>query len=51
MDRNSGKPWSETDLNDLLNAVRRGESIEAIASFLMRSEEEVAEKIRALASV
>ena len=48
MDLNTGKPWSEMDLFDLLNSLSRGSSIEDTADFLCRSPREVAEKAREL---
>lgn len=49
-DINTGKPWSEMDLADLANAHARGDSVEAIATFLCRTESEVRKKIAELAS-
>jgi hypothetical protein len=45
---NEGKPWSEMDLVDLRNALAHGRSVEDIADFLCRSEQEVREKIAEL---
>ena len=45
---NDGKPWSEMDLADLRNAIAFGRSVEDIADFLCRSENEVREKIAEL---
>lgn len=45
---NEGNPWSEMDLFDLKNSHSRGNTIEEIAEFLCRSEQEVREKIAEL---
>jgi hypothetical protein len=45
---NEGKDWSEMDLTDLKNALAFGRSLEDIADFLCRSEQEVREKIAEL---
>ena len=47
-DLNTGKPWSEMDLFDLANSVRRGDPIVEIAGFLCRSRREVCDKIAEL---
>ena len=48
MDINSGQPWSEMDLSDLKDCLRRGDSVAEIANFLCRDEEEVRAKIEEL---
>jgi hypothetical protein len=45
---NEGQPWSEMDLVDLKNSLAFGRSVEDIADFLCRSEQEVREKIAEL---
>jgi hypothetical protein len=45
---NEGKDWSEMDLVDLRNSLAYGRSLEDIADFLCRSEDEVREKIAEL---
>ena len=47
-DINSGKAWSEMDIRDLQNAIRRGETAEEIATFLCRDIDEVQAKITEL---
>jgi len=47
-DLNTGKEWSEIDLFDLANSVRRKNPIEEIAMFLCRSRREVRDKIAEL---
>ena len=47
-DINSGKAWSEMDIRDLQNAIRRGETTEEIATFLCRDIDEVQAKITEL---
>ena len=44
--QNVGAPWSPEDTKDLVSAVKKGFTIEAIAAFLYRSgaEDEVAQK-------
>jgi hypothetical protein len=44
----SGTPWTERDLRDLREAVRRGETAEEIATFLCRDVDEVLAKIAEL---
>lgn len=44
-DLNVGKPWSEMDVADLRSAIGQGDSARLIASFLMRTEEEVRAKV------
>jgi hypothetical protein len=39
---NAGMPWSRTDDEDLRMEIARGASLEEVASFLCRSEDEVA---------
>jgi hypothetical protein len=46
-DRNEGKPWSEMDLKDL-DDFKGIMTIEELASYLMRSVEEVEAKIAEL---
>jgi hypothetical protein len=41
MDINSGQPWSEMSIADLEQALRIGEPIEQIATFLCRDVDEV----------
>ena len=45
MRRPDEKPWSEIELFDLRNAIRRGETIEEVAAFLGR-EDSVDEVVR-----
>lgn len=45
---NVGNPWSRMDVADLVGAVAHGDTIEQIAAFLMRAEEEVVAKAREL---
>jgi hypothetical protein len=45
---NAGKSWSEMDLFDPRNGIRRGDSLADLAQFLMRSEAEVQAKMREL---
>jgi hypothetical protein len=45
MDANSGKPWSEMDLEDLEHSLYFGDPVAATASFLCRDEDEVREKM------
>ena len=40
-DVNAGKPWSQTDDDDLRLEVSTGETIERAATFLCRSSDEV----------
>jgi hypothetical protein len=47
-DINSGAPWSEQDIRDLRDAVQRGETAAAIATFLCRDVDEVLAKIAEL---
>jgi hypothetical protein len=46
----AGAPWSETDDRDLRAALEHGSFPREIAKFLMRTEDEVSERIRFLAS-
>jgi hypothetical protein len=48
MDANSGKPWSEMDLEDLEHSLYFGDTVAATASFLCRDEDEVREKMKEL---
>jgi hypothetical protein len=48
MDVNSGMEWSAMDIADLENCLRTGTPLPEIASFLMRDEEEVRQKIEEL---
>ena len=41
---NNGKPWSEMDVADLTNCIRRNEPIGRVAAFLCRTKGEVREK-------
>jgi hypothetical protein len=50
MDVNSGMEWSVMDIADLENYLRTGTPLPEIASFLMRDEEEVRQKIEELQS-
>lgn len=45
---NSGKAWSELDIRDLQDALRRGYSIEDIATFLCRYADAVRAKVAEL---
>ena len=45
---NSGKPWSEMDLDDLTNCLMLREPVEQIADFLCRDIEEVEAKVAEL---
>ena len=45
---NSGKAWSELDIRDLQDALRRGYAIEDIATFLCRDADEVRAKVAEL---
>src|SRR4051812_1526685 len=47
-DLNTGTPWSEVDLRDLVSSIRVGDSVEETATFLCRSRREVREKIAEL---
>lgn len=40
-DRNSGKVWSETEVEELRDYARDGATVEEIAEYLMRSQEEI----------
>jgi hypothetical protein len=51
MDANSGKPWSEMDLEDLEHSLYFGDPVAATASFLCRDEDEVREKMKELGLV
>jgi len=48
MDANSGKPWSEMDLEDLRHSLDYGNTFADAANFLCRDEDEVRQKSRAL---
>jgi hypothetical protein len=45
---NSGKEWSDTDIEDLITALDHGLSVETTADFLCRDEDEVREKMKEL---
>lgn len=45
-DLNSGKPWSQMDLNDLRDYAKGGP--DWLATYLMRDREEVREKLEGL---
>jgi hypothetical protein len=47
-DLNAGKEWSKIDLLDLRHCAGRGDSVGEIATFLMRTEAEVREKMQEL---
>jgi hypothetical protein len=47
---NSGKPWSELDLQDLRYCLAAGDPVEDIADFLCRSVDEVLAKTVEIAS-
>jgi hypothetical protein len=47
-DLNSGKEWSEMDLQDLRELLQDGMPVEEIAAFLMRDVEEVEQFIQLL---
>jgi len=47
-DINDGKPWSDTDDDDLRSEVAAGESVERAATFLCRTSDEVAIRAAAL---
>jgi hypothetical protein len=42
---NEGEPWSDLAVEDLREAIARGDTMAEIAVFLQRSEKEVREKI------
>jgi hypothetical protein len=46
---NSGKEWSEMDLEDLQSHLAHGVSLTETADFLCRDEDEVREKMQELA--
>ena len=48
MDVNSGKSWSEMDLEDLRHSIDYGDTFAQAASFLCRDEDEVRQKARQL---
>ena len=45
---NSGKDWSETDIEDLITALDHGLTVETTAEFLCRDAAEVREKMKEL---
>jgi hypothetical protein len=45
---NSGKEWSEMDVEDLQSHLARGATVAATADFLCRDEDEVREKMKEL---
>jgi hypothetical protein len=45
---NSGKDWSETDIEDLITALDQGLTVATTADFLCRDEAEVREKMKEL---
>ena len=51
MDVNSGKSWSEMDLEDLRHSIDYGDTFAQAASFLCRDEDEVRQKARQLGLV
>ena len=51
MDANSGKSWSEMDLEDLRHSLDYGDTLAETASFLCRDEDEVSEKMEELGLV
>jgi hypothetical protein len=48
MDANTGEPWSEIDISDLMNEIARGRTMAETASFLCRDEDEVRQKAKEL---
>ena len=51
MDANSGKPWSEMDLEDLRHSLDYGNTFADAASMLCRDEDEVRKKVQELGLV
>ena len=51
MDVNSGKSWSEMDLEDLRHSIDYGDTFAQAASFLCRDEDEVRQKAKELGLV
>jgi hypothetical protein len=49
-DLNTGKEWSKKDLFSLRNRIEHGRTVTHIATFLMRTETEVREKVPSLGS-
>jgi hypothetical protein len=47
-DLNSGKPWTEMAIDDLITSLASGETIERTAFHLCRSRKEVEDKAREL---
>jgi hypothetical protein len=47
-DLNSGKDWSKKELFSLRNRIEHGRSVAHVATFLMRTETEVREKVAEL---
>jgi hypothetical protein len=45
---NTGDPWTESCIQDLKEAAARGETLEEIAVFIQRNEDEILEKAREL---
>jgi hypothetical protein len=51
MNVNSGEPWSDMDVADLIASLDYGDTFAEVASFLCRDEDEVRQKARALGLV
>ena len=51
MDVDSGKSWSEMDLEDLRHSIDYGDTFAQAASFLCRDEDEVRQKAKELGLV
>ncbi|HEX3494610.1 MAG TPA: hypothetical protein VHT48_04460 [Methylocella sp.] len=47
-DLNSGKPWSEMDLEDLRSAWKAGDDLEELSRYLCRDWQEIATKCKEL---
>jgi hypothetical protein len=45
---NEGEPWSDLAVQDLKDAVEHGDTIQEIAVFLQRSEQEIRDKLAEL---
>ena len=45
---NSGKEWSEVDIEDLIGALAYGRTVAEAADFLCRDEDEVRAKVKEL---
>ena len=45
---NSGKEWSEMDIEDLASSLAYGRTVAEVADFLCRDEDEVREKMKEL---